>query len=67
MSRLLEGTKEVVVSVVFRVPPGIAPELVVQMIATSGVSVALGLGSYLKSVETDVRDVVVPAGPSLMS
>lgn len=57
---LIEGTQEVVVTLVFRVPPGIKPELVAQMISTNGVSVALGLGSYLKSVETDTRDVKQP-------
>jgi len=64
---MIDGTKEVVVSMVFRVPAGVAPELVAQMISTNGVSVALGLGSYLKSVETDTRDVAVPAGPQIMS
>lgn len=52
---VLEGTKEVVVRLTFRVPPGIQPEQIAAMVG-SGLTVAVGLAAYLKTLDSTVED-----------
>ena len=59
---MIDGTKAVRVQLVFAVPPGVPPEQVMQMIASNGVSVALGLGGYLRTVTSEVIEFAPSLG-----
>jgi hypothetical protein len=64
----IEGTKQVVLTLRFAVPPGIEPQQAATQIARGGVNVSCGLVQYLKSLSADVVDAVaVPeGGPKLV-
>lgn len=55
---MIEGIKEVVLSIVFRCPPGLPPEAIQQQIAMGGVTVAVGLLPHARHAESNIRDVV---------
>lgn len=56
----LDGTKEVVVTMRFRCPPGLPPESIVEQIARAGITIALGLIPYAKETDINVVDVKLP-------
>lgn len=58
---MIEGTKEVVLTFRFALPPGVDEDAIVQMLAQGGVSVAVGLLGYVRSIAHEVRLV----GPQL--
>jgi hypothetical protein len=53
---LIESKEEVVMTMRFRVPPGVLPEQARQQIALYGVTVAVGLLPYLKETTCVVSD-----------
>jgi uncharacterized transporter YbjL len=55
---VIEGTKQVVVTLTFRVPPGVQPEQVAGMVG-GGLTVAVGLAAYLKTLDSRVEDAPV--------
>ncbi len=62
---MIAGTKEIVVTMVFSVPPGVAPEIAVQMIQQNGISVAMGLMPHAKTGNVEIRDAVAVPGLKL--
>jgi hypothetical protein len=62
---MIEGTHEVVTTIVWKVPPGIDPQQVVIAVTQGGLSVAAGMMPNVKSFESVPRKVG-PA-PSIVS
>lgn len=59
---MIEGTHEVVTTIVWRVPPGVQPENVVIAVTQGGISIAAGMLPNVKSFDSVPRPVQdVPA------
>ena len=64
---MIEGTHEVVTTIVWKVPPGINPEDVVIAVTRGGVSIAAGMMPNVKSFDSVPRVATAGPAPKLVS
>lgn len=61
---MLEGTHEIVVTMVFNVPPGQDPVEGAKKIGNNGFSISCGLLPFCKKIDVNVQEVEI-TGPKL--